>query len=108
MAGYAREDILPDQQALMKWCELNLHLTRRWYGGSGNLSAMYGFFCHCSDFTSPYTWEMLAPVRSEDGWIRAIDAKLRKSFYGGGSKASEEETVAKVGVRSPRPSLGNG
>lgn len=84
-SGVSFEAVLPPQRLWAEWTTTCRELTATWHGAP-NVSMVYEALVECSehDGESPYRFEQVPRTRSEDLWVRALDGRVRGSFYGAG------------------------
>ena len=97
--GVGFEAVLPPQADWAAWTTRCRALTLEWHG-SPNVSMLYEALIECSehDGEAPYRFEQVPQKRSADGWVRALDAGVRGSFYGKGVARPERHDPLKQQV----------
>ena len=89
-AGHA--PVFLDAKKTMDFCITN-HRMHRDLGRSLKASRyphvvelVYEALVECSEYDgeAPYRFDQVPQTRSDDGWVRALDGRVRGSFYGAG------------------------
>ena len=96
--GFSLHEIMPSNAILRSLMETCAALTTAWHGRA-NFSYVYEMFMDMAecDGHSAYLFQDIPQQRSDDGFVRVLDAGARKRLYTGSkSKAANQSTVSQL------------